>query len=328
MNSSQANAGFGVGAGDNPPLLHEDLTVPRPTGQSTRVEPKLMPPGSRKPTYDELRALAALYEPPAVAPKRRIKHAGIIAMIFAVGTTVGFGVTSLIDGEISADARFPYLRGTQAFPDHGNGISSGELPFDGKAANTSPRYAQETSSGFNAAELPYGGDSSGGGMQERESTATPSLPEPEIVPVVPKVAEKAPPLVAQAPKPAQKNASRTENKAVAQPHRERQARRTDKDREIERIRQQAAEELKKKGGSVPQVDAARKQGLEPAEQKSGRKAGAAAGRGRLPAMAAMLEQCEQAGNFILREQCKWQLCGGRWGKNGCPSYPQRTTSLN
>ncbi len=30
--------------------------------------------------------------------------------------------------------------------------------------------------------------------------------------------------------------------------------------------------------------------------------------------------CERSAGFIQREQCKWRVCGGKWGQNGCPSY--------
>jgi hypothetical protein len=31
-------------------------------------------------------------------------------------------------------------------------------------------------------------------------------------------------------------------------------------------------------------------------------------------------QCERNGNFFSRERCKWRVCGGKWGRDGCPSY--------
>jgi hypothetical protein len=39
-----------------------------------------------------------------------------------------------------------------------------------------------------------------------------------------------------------------------------------------------------------------------------------------------LLQCEQQTNFIQREQCKWRVCGGKWGRNGCPSYQRIETA--
>lgn len=37
-------------------------------------------------------------------------------------------------------------------------------------------------------------------------------------------------------------------------------------------------------------------------------------------------QCGRHSNFIHREQCKWRLCGGKWGRNGCPSYQHTETA--
>jgi hypothetical protein len=37
-------------------------------------------------------------------------------------------------------------------------------------------------------------------------------------------------------------------------------------------------------------------------------------------------QCSQHSNFIHREQCKWRVCGGKWGRNGCPSYQTTETA--
>ncbi|WP_143131451.1 hypothetical protein [Noviherbaspirillum humi] len=31
-------------------------------------------------------------------------------------------------------------------------------------------------------------------------------------------------------------------------------------------------------------------------------------------------QCEREPSLFAREACKWRLCSGQWGRNGCPSY--------
>lgn len=31
-------------------------------------------------------------------------------------------------------------------------------------------------------------------------------------------------------------------------------------------------------------------------------------------------QCLELSSFLRREQCKWQVCNGKWGQDGCPSY--------
>lgn len=36
-----------------------------------------------------------------------------------------------------------------------------------------------------------------------------------------------------------------------------------------------------------------------------------------------LAQCKRPDNFIAREKCKWRICSGRWGKDGCPSFRQQ-----
>lgn len=95
-----------------------------------------------------------------------------------------------------------------------------------------------------------------------------------------------------------------------------------KDKEIQRIQQQATEELKKKiedddlGGSTEknkQVHQGKKQ-----ESRGDYEVHAASRR-------PLLAKCERAANFILKERCKWDICSGMWGKNGCPSYEKQAS---
>lgn len=39
-------------------------------------------------------------------------------------------------------------------------------------------------------------------------------------------------------------------------------------------------------------------------------------------------QCEVMSSFFRREQCKWQVCGGKWGQDGCPSYQSENREIN
>ena len=39
-------------------------------------------------------------------------------------------------------------------------------------------------------------------------------------------------------------------------------------------------------------------------------------------------QCQERGNFLQREQCKWQVCNGKWGQDGCPSYANDHREFN
>lgn len=37
-------------------------------------------------------------------------------------------------------------------------------------------------------------------------------------------------------------------------------------------------------------------------------------------LAAEFKQCRQKDRFLEREKCKWRLCAGNWGNDGCPAY--------
>lgn len=39
-------------------------------------------------------------------------------------------------------------------------------------------------------------------------------------------------------------------------------------------------------------------------------------------------QCQALDGFLRREQCKWQVCNGKWGQDGCPSYAHANTDIN
>lgn len=39
-------------------------------------------------------------------------------------------------------------------------------------------------------------------------------------------------------------------------------------------------------------------------------------------------QCQALDSFLRREQCKWQVCNGKWGQDGCPSYAHANTEIN
>lgn len=42
-----------------------------------------------------------------------------------------------------------------------------------------------------------------------------------------------------------------------------------------------------------------------------------------PSLGARYAQCTQQQGFLRREKCKWEVCGGKWGKQGCPSYKHK-----
>ena len=39
-------------------------------------------------------------------------------------------------------------------------------------------------------------------------------------------------------------------------------------------------------------------------------------------------QCQELESFLRREQCKWQVCSGKWGLDGCPSYADENRQIN
>lgn len=84
------------------------------------------------------------------------------------------------------------------------------------------------------------------------------------------------------------------------------AKKSPQDHEIDRIKRQAGDELMKKTAGR---NAAQR------EQK-----GTVTVSARPLNRRTLLVQCERAPNIFQRERCKWNLCNGMWGKNGCPSY--------
>ena len=87
------------------------------------------------------------------------------------------------------------------------------------------------------------------------------------------------------------------------------------DREIDRIRRQVDEELKKK------TEHGRGPGAAPGARKDDRnRERMAAASTTRAATRAQLARCDRNTNFIGREFCRWKVCNGSWGKNGCPAY--------
>ena len=100
--------------------------------------------------------------------------------------------------------------------------------------------------------------------------------------------------------PKLRHSASAEKKAASAPRRTSSASKAVNNHEIERMREEAAAELKKK------IDAR-------AEKPSSNGEGAKSKR-------AALERCERVPSLIGREMCKWEACNGMWGKNGCPSF--------
>jgi hypothetical protein len=319
----------------------------------------------RKPTYEELRRLAAMYEP---APRKHGYHAVIMATVFLVGASVGLGGAwwmtqgnqTTVAAASSADRGAPAMRSFRVDGDQRRsrekGISPAERPFDGAKHAALPKRTPAPA--ITPEELPYGGQSSGGSGQEKgtvaagsgEQAATPattataakvpgrSADEVEAVTAVPPVAmtpptEQPQSAMAKSSRPLDKTIENGADKPVIKPAEKRaapavppvaaretekpRAKRVPDSRELDRIKQQAAEELRRKNEAKRAPSEAR---ASSSSQRTAKAPAAPAAQARTKLVYNQLAACENAGNFLLREQCKWQLCSGKWGKNGCPSY--------
>lgn len=254
--------------------------------------------------YTQLHRMAAEYDQSRPPPRRKVTRLMFMAGIFIVGTGVGLASAWWLNRAAGSPAISAIVKpvspegtGASAGANPVRGINPSELPYDGA---TPPEPDKDLSPNEEATAAP----------PPAASPEVPSQPSEEVG-----AEDATPPPVADvpdsAPKPAvnatttgqsEKAVSRLKEKAAkakAPAPKRRASAKTGKDREIERIKRQADEELKKKTefrrgpGSVP---------------------GKAS-------MRTMLARCEHAPNFFRREQCKWRLCNGMWGKNGCPYYP-------
>jgi hypothetical protein len=240
-------------------------------------------------------------------PARRVVRFLFMAGIFAVGAGVGLGGAWWLNRA----APILMIRGIEnvASPPVGaerrmrvgipRGISPGELPYDGAApppAASASRVPAITPT-RPAQEAPAPAD---------DGAATPLDGSTEAEPPPAESVAKA------------TGRSREDANAAAVAHKRRTPARNAKDREIDRIKRQVDEELKKKtefgsgavhprskAGPVSYRGASKVASLHPAGDRR-----------------SLLASCERAPNFFRREQCKWRVCGNSWGRNGCPSYPQ------
>jgi hypothetical protein len=165
--------------------------------------------------------------------------------------------------------------------------------------------AQAVAAAGNPAETSSGGT---GTQAEQAAAGGPAVqPDAAPKPAATKAASVEKPAAdrsAKAARPAKKSSSATQKIA--------------RGREISRIQQQAADELKKKTrkrrARVEQAKAASKPSLHlSSRQRHVRQ---------------VLARCERMDSLFRREQCKWRVCDGQWGKNGCPSYVRGKVAID
>jgi hypothetical protein len=274
------------------------------------------------PSKEELQRQYAFYDRFNTPPPRSRPNIVYVIAVFAIGAVVGVTGTWLgsrpsgdaLENELShtpRNARALGIRG--AAGSVAKGIDPRELPYDGLPPAPSEQSAQAPPSGIDPQERPYAqlSSSSRVAQQDKASSDTRQVRKNRQ---------------AAADEDTARNASAADVKkavtAKASQKRRSTHRRVAKDREIERIRQQAAEELKKKTDNGRSV----KQRGESSAHRSARRHDAPSVVDRSARTRAMLASCEQAENFFLREKCKWRLCGGSWGEHGCPSYKTQASS--
>lgn len=321
--------------------------APADMPQGQRIEPRIDEhgfPAGPSSAYERLHGLGPEFgesgyqQPPA---RSRLRRIAMMAGVFVIGAGVGLAaawwihkpqpaasVSAVPSSTVRSAPAMPAADGKRAATVRG--ISPSELPYDGAPppaipSDPEPVAAQvpampEMSSGASAA-VPAGERNSGTGEGGQEAPAVP--------PAAPPVAAQKPAQVRQVdeePKAA-KSSTRQGNTSVANaaPKRKSAAR---SDREIERIRRQVDEELKKKTdhGRAPN-DSRPGAGQGGRNDQVSRQGGSAsASVARVSATRASLARCDRKSNFIRRELCRWDVCKGSWGKNGCPSYQQQAST--
>jgi hypothetical protein len=297
------------------------VDTPLPAAEPARSEPHFDGRGSAFADRrdEELQRQYAFYERfNAPLPRSRPGIVYVIA-VFAVGAAVGMA-GAWWGSQSSGDAlenELPHVsqnvRAAGTLGMHGGavkGIDPRELPYDGLPPDPSEQLARVPRSGITPEERPYAEAASGNHIaQPARQDNAPSDSRQARKSRQPEADEKT----AHAASAAE--VKKTVTAKASRKHHSTH-RRVAKDREIERIKQQAAEELKKKTDKSRPV---RRQ-ADSSGHRSALHHDAPTNIDRSTRTRALLASCEHAGNFFLREKCKWRLCGGSWGEHGCPSY--------
>ena len=182
------------------------------------------------------------------------------------------------------------------------GISAGELPYDGVPPNSPADTAIKPKPG----DLPEANPKSGINGNA-ESAASVEQPQEDAVMTT---ANDVPNNAALAPQA-------SPDKPVKPLQRQGASAKLARRKEIDRLQQQAENELKKKTERRRSLA----QKLARAHQQEGRReARAATQRCKQAAQCSLVAQCGNIAGLFAREACKWRICKGKWGKNGCPSY--------
>ncbi|MGH8806991.1 MAG: hypothetical protein ACREX0_03815 [Noviherbaspirillum sp.] len=301
-----------------------------------RIEPSAGSPiGSCEQSAPQRRPVDSCIPLDASGARRNLSVSRLLQMIgiFVVGTIVGLGsawwlmTRAQVPGKpvLTSPVSTPgtimqgqSLRATTTV----RGISASELPYDGAAPPLEPAaLASDKATASVEVEA-----------QSTQGMSSSSSPVPAVVmqraDVKPDSSRISPPTspseAAQQPVKVRDTAAPAEGKVTKTARTRSTAVKPARDREIERIKRQADDELKQKNRRSIEAASAKSRPL--ASQRGKQQAVAATSVRRAASIRVMLAQCERSPNFIRREQCMWRLCNGMWGKNGCPSYSAQSTS--
>ena len=323
-----------------------------------RADP--LPPN---PEYEEFQreyaARYAAYSEPMASRRRRGFRAIHMALIFTLGAAAGLGgawwadsadqrpaASAPVPGIVSAKPDLPSYeelirrqnaRAPQEAPEASGaaaasgpqgvrGIRSSELPYDGRPPEAMEESLASAAPALPPAPLSSAAISSGGSDTEESAAPAPapgkgasaSSPAPE--------ASRKPAMSPDTASASRAREADDKASAAAASSKRTTVAKNAKGQEIERIRRQADEELKKKNSAARRGDDERN-----ASRAAQKKEGASPPASTLASATnykALLAQCEAASNIFRREQCKWKLCNGMWGKNGCPSYAKPNSVYN
>ena len=314
-----------------------------------RIEPSLgnetFPPPGASAAYGKLHGTtndSDDYPPAQRLPVRRLM---MMALVFIVGAAVGLTTAWWLHRPV---ARAPVVavqpastsatstpNSNQSRATAVRGISPSELPYDGapppenEAHAPPPTLSSGSQSGTSlstgAGATDAANDFTGGARDDTQHKAERKSEE-----LVPEPIANAPATPQKAVRESKETTSRDTVKAARSSKQESPAvaasapkrknvSKSATDREIERIRRQADEELKKKTDRARVAGDRRGAPGNTVDRVSSTKV---ASSSRESSTRAVLAKCDKASSFIHRELCKWRVCNGSWGKNGCPSYRQ------
>lgn len=147
------------------------------------------------------------------------------------------------------------------------------------------------------------------------------IPEDQAEPAaddIPAPTSQAPRETADTPTPAsrQKKESRADEKKQRAPRRNASVGKSERADEISRLKAQAFSETRKdRLGSGKSNKQAPAPGSGP-DRSSAKKA----------SVIHAFNQCKRKESFLEQEKCKWEICAGKWGQNGCPAYKHDVAS--